>query len=512
VAAEPLAVRLDADDPVVQAPNGGIMKGGGDIHLKGGVSDNTGVARVELSIEGPGQTAGWTGAALSSGNTSWGFDWRTNSLSSGDYSVSVRATDIVGRTGLAKVNITLDFEPPVVTFSTTGLFRGGQTVRLEGTVSDNIQLDGVTMIGAGNGSRATVEEGRWHFDWNTTGLASGKYPLTAVAGDVAGWNTSASSTVTLDSDAPRIDIDWPQTAEAGSTVTLTGNVGDEKGLADAEISTDGENWTELIPEDNGDWTYDWDTSALMPGNYSTSIKANDTVGNLAQITNVVGLVDTTPPQITLDIAKEVQAGELLSVKVKVVERTGIGTVEISTDGKEWKAMTSGAKGYSADIKTTNLSLGKNRLRVRAYDVTGNMGSTDRDVNVIDDIAPTVTIFPIAVSKQYLAWSGEVSENYRLSSLEYNIDGSAWTTMEPWIGMWNLSMNIDLKPGKHTMKVRATDASGKITEASQDFTVPAPKTAQKGLLPGFSSAQAVLSILGAFLVAMVLGTRRQARKG
>jgi hypothetical protein len=509
--AEPLTLRLDADDPVVQAPNGGILKGGGSIHLEGNVSDNVGVAMVEMSIEGPGQTTGWTGAALSSGNTSWSLDWRTDHLSSGDYSVSVRATDIAGRMGLANVTITLDFEPPLVTFSTSGLFRGGPTVRLEGTVSDNIRLEGVTIRGAGNGPVANVEGGLWSFDWNTTGLPSGKYVLMAVAEDAAGWNASASSTPTLDADVPRFDIDWPKTAEAGSIVALTGNVLDENGLAVAEISTDGENWTELEPDDSGGWAFDWDSSALMPGNISVSVRASDIVGNQGSITDVIRLVDTTPPRITVEMAREIQAGEVLRVNVKLVERTGIGTVELSTDGKEWKPMTPVAKGYSADIATTNLSLGNNKIRVRVWDTEGNMGDATKDVTVVDDKAPVLAITGLFVEKQGLTASGSASDNYRLKSLEYSVDGARWTPLELAAGSWNLTL-ANFKPGKYVFKVRATDTSGLTTEAARDFDVQAPRPAQKGLLPGFELAGAVLSILAAIAMAYVLGPRRRAQKG
>jgi hypothetical protein len=511
LAGEPVELTIDADDPAVLTPAGGIIKGGGAIRLEGNVSDGSGVAKVELSIDGPNQPAGWAAAVLSPGKTGWSLEWQTGPLGSGDYKVTVRATDIVGRTGTATVNITLDSEPPVATLSTTGLFRAGQTVRLEGTATDNILLAGVTVAGAGAAFNATVDAGRWSLDWNTGGLASGKYPLAATATDAAGWTATAYSTITLDAEAPRIDVDWPQTAEAGSVVGLTGNIRDEKGLSISEISTDGKNWTGLDPDESGDWSFDWDTSALMPGNYPVSVRTTDTVGNPALFLGNVTLIDTTPPQVILDMSREIQGGDILVVKVKATERTGIGKVEYSTDGKEWNEMLPGAKGYAAELNTANLSLGKNRIRVRAYDNAGNMGSADRDVTVIDDRAPVVAIADLQVVKRQLTASGNASDNYRLKSVEYTTDGSRWTALEFSNGSWNLTL-ANIKPGKYVFKARATDASGLTTEATRDFEIKAPATAQKGLLPGFVLAQMVLSVLGAIAIVSVLGARRRAQKG
>ena len=509
--AEPLAVRIDADNPSVAAPRGGIMKGGGAIRLEGGVSDNTGVALVEISIEGPNQAAGWIAAALCLGNTSWSLEWQTGHLGSGNYTVTARATDVVGRTRDASVNITLDFDAPTATFSTAGLFRGGGTIRLEGTATDNILLANVTISGTGAVSDATVEAGRWSLDWNTSGLPSGKYQLTATAADAAGWTATASSTIVLDADAPEIDVDWPQNAEAGSVVTLTGNIRDEKGLDVSEISTDGENWTGLDPDDGGDWSFDWDTSALMPGNYSISVRASDKVGNPALAADNVMLVDTTPPQVSVDMPKEIVGGDVLVVKVKVSERTGIGAVGYSTDGKGWMEIAPGPKGYSVELNTACLSLGKNKIRIRAYDIAGNMGTADKDVTVIDDRAPVLAIADIQVVKRQLTASGSASDNYRMKSLEYTTDGARWTALDFANGSWNLTL-ANIKPGKYVFKVRATDASGLTTEASRDFEIKAPATAKKGFLTGFGSELAIMAFAGTMAATLVSRARRKSQKG
>jgi hypothetical protein len=513
--AEPLTVIIDADDPVVRAPEGGILKGGGSIHLSGNVSDNVGIATVGLSIEGSGHLVGGTGNALSSGNTSWDYDWRTDQLSSGDYSVTVRATDLAGRMGLVKVNITLDFEPPTVTFSTTGLFRGGQAVRLEGTVSDNIRLDGVTILGAGNDSGATVENGRWRFDWNTTGLASRKYMLTAFAEDNAGWNSSASSTITLDADAPMIDIDWPETAEAGTMVALAGNLRDEKGLAMSEICTDGENWTELLMDEYGDWTFDWDTSALMPGNFSISVRANDTVGNVAQTTNVISLEDTTAPVITIDVPKVVEfdLGYPLKVSVKILDRTGIKGAWISVDGGNSSALIVGPKEYFAYIDTSELKLGKHKIMIDAEDMAGNHAKADKDFSLEDISAPTLSIKALNVDRTSLMAIGTASDDYGIKEIQFTLDGNSFILEIPYNGTasrsltvsgystvarfvnetWDLSI-YKLKPGTHSLMVKVTDRSGKASERTGDFEISAPRTAQNGFPIGLVPAIAVLVLL------------------
>jgi hypothetical protein len=513
-----VTVILDAEDPVATLATEGVHPGGPLLVLAGSARDDLGVATVSVDILYP---SGWRTrlfAALDAANGTWSRDWETAGGSSGDYLVTVTVRDLADRTGTATGAVTLDFDPPAVYFGTTGLFRGGMAVRLEGTAQDDIGLRSVTVIQGDKAYNAAIEGGLWSLDWDTAGLPSGTYKLTALAEDLAGWNARASTTIKLDADLPAIDIEAPATAEAGSAIALAGTVRDPNGVQLSELCTDGENWTELDPDESGDWSFDWYTAALMPGNFTISVRAFDTVGNTATVGRTVRLVDTTAPEITLEMLKDVQAGENLTVKVKLVERTGIELVEYSTDGKEWKLMEPGAKGWTASMDTRALPLGKNRVRVRAYDVHGNLAEVSKDVTVNDDIAPSVTITDLIVNKGSLSAGGRISDNYNIRHVAFWIDsstpnnieisgdylnfsttksmsigGSTSTSFSLDNGAWSLTM-LKLKGGTHTLKLRATDGSGKTAETSREFRIEEPKPAAKGFIPGFGAGLLAAALL------------------
>ena len=502
----PVTVFLDADDPSVTVAAGGILRGGTDVELSGTARDNLGVTKAELEIWGPGETGARRPAILDADAGTWSFVWPTSGLGSGEFVVSVFATDIAGRTAAVSGNITLDFEAPELSLGTAGLFRGGEPVRLEGMARDDVKLWSVTVFEGGRAYAATLAGDRWSFDWDTTGLASGRYTITALAEDFAGWNASAASTIELDADAPGIELEVPESAESGAAVTLAGTLRDKNTVASAELSTDGGNWTELAPDGNGDFTFSWDTSALMPGNFTVSVRAYDTLGNNVTVSRTVRLVDTTAPQISMDIPRDAQAGETITLNAKLVERTGIERVEYSTDGNEWSGMTPGAKGYSVQLDTRTLALGKNRIRVRAFDLAGNLGESSKDVTVTDDLAPALAIWDLRVEKSTLTARGNASDNYRLRAVEYTVDGIRWKALEPANGSWNLSL-AGLKAGKYTLKVRATDQAGKTAETARDFNIEGTKTSGKGFIPGFDAGL----LAAALMAGTVALTRKRKRR-
>jgi hypothetical protein len=236
-----------------------------------------------------------------------------------------------------------------------------------------------------------------------------------------------------------------------------------------------------------------------------SVRAFDVVGNNATVSRTIGLVDTTPPAVTLDVpAGGVPAGEPLTVRAKLVERTGIGRVEYSTDGKVWVEMTPGAKAYTADIDTRTLPLGKIRISVRAYDLAGNVGESSKDVSVTDEAAPVVTISDLAVLKSSVHAGGNASDNYRVKTVEYTIDNLRWNALELANGSWNLSLS-GLKGGKYTLRVRATDLTGKTAETTRDFEIKKAAAASRGFIGGFETAMLVAAVLAG---ASVLSIRRK----
>jgi hypothetical protein len=92
----------------VTSPSGGASLTG-TVTVQVNAQDNVGVAKVELLVDG--------GLTATDGAAPWDFSWNTDNLSAGAHSLSARAYDAAGNTGLSpSVNVTIQ-HAFVVTFN-----------------------------------------------------------------------------------------------------------------------------------------------------------------------------------------------------------------------------------------------------------------------------------------------------------------------------------------------------------------------------------------------------------
>jgi hypothetical protein len=166
-------------------------------------SDNVGVARVDLTVNGT-VVATDTSAPFS-------FSWNSAGVANGMANLVARAYDAAGNVGQSTtvaVNVAnqssttpvttgTDTTPPVVKISNPVAGAVSGTVSVSVNASDNagaagistvLKIDGVTFAQGTGGTLA--------YSWNTRKLAAGQHVLTAMARDAAGNSSSTSVTVT----------------------------------------------------------------------------------------------------------------------------------------------------------------------------------------------------------------------------------------------------------------------------------------------------------------------------
>jgi len=182
----------DAIPPIVLLNNpaaGAVLSG--SVQIAGTATDNLGVARIELSIDGQ--------LITSASGSPFSFPWNTATSANGAHTLTVRAYDAAGNTSAASATVTVnnqavtDFVPPTVSITSPSAgssVGGSKPASIKVAASDNvavsqvcIYVDGVQVY-SGTASPFT-------YAWNTKKLSAGTHVITATAWDKAGNSASA---------------------------------------------------------------------------------------------------------------------------------------------------------------------------------------------------------------------------------------------------------------------------------------------------------------------------------
>lgn len=175
----------------ITSPTGGTVSG--DVLVDVNYSDNKGVVRVELFVNGK--------KAIVDTQPPFAFAWDTSELANGDYTLVAYAFDAAGNQGTSSpVKVTVknteaDTTPPTIniTSPTGGTVSGSVPVSVN--FSDNVGVTRTELYV--NGSKIAENTGTAaSFTWNTTVLADGSHTLVAYAFDAAG-NRGTSSPVVV---------------------------------------------------------------------------------------------------------------------------------------------------------------------------------------------------------------------------------------------------------------------------------------------------------------------------
>jgi hypothetical protein len=352
----------------------------GAVTIRVSASDNVGVKRVELYMNGTLKaTAAGSSAALS---------WDTTQAANGSWTLQAKAYDLSDNlatsalVGVTVQNVTLDTTPPSV-----GVLSPGPTSTVSGTVqvsavtSDDV---GVTQVKSfvngtllGTSSNPTPS-----FPWDTTKFADGFYTVDVQAWDAAGNSTKASATsvrvanVVADTTAPTVSISAP-----ADSSTLSGNAGitvqasDSVGVTKLELLVDG---TVVESANLASTTFLLNTTTIPNGAHAISVRAYDAAGNVGSDSIKVevqnGQLDSTEPKVTINSPKNGSTiRKNTSIKVSSSDNVGIVLVELYLDGALSARSTSPNPSFT--LVASMISDGAHTLLAKAYDAAGNVGES-----------------------------------------------------------------------------------------------------------------------------------------
>lgn len=425
------SIRLEVDNsaPVIQITS----------HLEGDlvtgmetISGNTDGPHPVTLVEGRNLTPapGSFTAAVGVDPFDWTFDMGT--LPFGLQTFELRSTDSVGTT--FTTTIELDVTGPTIDTRInnplTGEFVQG-SVNFTGVASSLLapitQMD-INFNAAGYNPVSDCTDlcgnysGPWGHTWDTTLVNDGTYVVVVRATD-SDTNT-ATDTITLyvDNNDPEITITNPAPSDTicGTAFTITGTSNDDFGAHNGEISSVDYRWdaggwnpaTDLGPEDYDSFQVVFDTSTLIDGTHTLTVRAIDWSGKITYdsvsvtVSNTPDIVVNNPAYYTkLSASPSYCNGDCLLDGVAYAPQTcgyTITNVRYRTqeNANPWGGYTvvdapdTGAdiSNWSHNLDTTALEDGTLLVRVRADNSIGRndvaqityyIDNNDPQVNIVN---------------------------------------------------------------------------------------------------------------------------------
>lgn len=241
-------------------------------------------------------------------------------------------------------------------------------------------------------------------------------------------------------------------------------------------------------------TYDkYVTNYSMPGG-NTGYNGAPMVWNmpyaLGYLSSAFG-PDTVAPTVSVTApASGATVKETVSVSAAASDDVGVAKVEFYLDGV-LKATDSTAP-YAFSWSTGSVSDGVHSISAKAYDATGNVG-TSAAVSVTvhnappDTVSPTVSLSAPASNATVsgtVPLSATASDNVAVTKVEFYLNGSLLDVRAsaPYSTTWNSTLVPD---GSYSISAKAYDAAGNVGTASRSVTVRNAADTTKPIVTAFS---------------------------
>ncbi|EEE2767473.1 Ig domain protein, partial [Salmonella enterica subsp. diarizonae] len=435
----------------------------------------------------------------------WDYSWTTD-VTEGVHTLTVEATDIAGNTATRTLDFTVDttLSVPTITLDTandSGV--AGDNITNEktpGFTINGIDTDAsrvvvtVTHDGKSEEVALTKNGGGWTFTPDSA-WTDGRYTLTVTVEDDAGnIRHSAPLAVTIDTQTEINNIVLVNDTGVPDD-NLTNALRPEFRIEVPEdvnavrLSIDGgKTWVDANKTSAGVWDYNW-TTDITDGVHTLTVKVTDVAGNTATRT-LDFTVDTTllVPTITLDNADDsgTKGDDLTNVNKPTFLLGNIDsdarfvTVEIQHGSiKEVLTATRGTDGRWHFTPDNVWGDGRYTLTVKVEDEAGNIRysaplsvtvDTDITINKIELVNDSGVVGDNMTNDIHPQFRVTVPED--VNSVRLSIDGGAtWVkATQGAAGIWDYTWPDDVKDGKYTLQVEATDKAGNTITQMLEFTI------------------------------------------
>jgi hypothetical protein len=464
-ASHSINLTIDLTNPSVEitSPEDLALFNTGTIIMNGTASDANGIQVVEVSIDdGPFENA--------TGTNEWSFEF---SLSDGDHSITVKATDNAGNSNATGIQVTVETQNPQISITSplNNAILNSSNITINGTASDanGIQVVEVS-IDDGPFENATGTN-EWSF---SATIQDGTYNATARAIDTFGNSVEAMISFTIDTQAPAVTVNWPPNGQLINSANLTIiGTASSNSIESVTLSIDGSVPTlALLNSTSGEWSFE--AVNLVDGEHQLNATAIDSAGNEATAISSF-IVDTIDPAISITSPTDNSTLTLSGITIagNASDLNGIDKVQVSVNGSE--ASTANFNSTSGEwIFQAILQNGNRTITAIAIDLSGNSATTgisvivDADGSVIAISSPSNGSM---INSANVTISGTASSGTPIESVLVSIDESSATSasFNSTSGIWIFGP-VPLVDGKHTAKAIATDMANNTAIANTSFTI------------------------------------------
>lgn len=176
---------------ITSPANGATVSG--TVTISASASDNVGVTKVELWLDG---------SLAASATSSYNFLFNTTTVVNGTHTIQTKAYDAAGNVGLSaivSVNVNNSISPPNLTVSVTNPTNGGtvprnQKVTISAAASDTVAVTRIEFY-VNNNLLGTVTAAPYNYPWKVPGK-KGLYNIQAKGYDAMGNSAAQAITVT----------------------------------------------------------------------------------------------------------------------------------------------------------------------------------------------------------------------------------------------------------------------------------------------------------------------------
>lgn len=465
----------------ITSPSGGTVSGSITIQGTANDPDKDNIESVFVSID---NMVNWE---ITSGTTSWSWNWDTIDYSNGEHTIYAKAYDGEDSSEIVSITVTVDNggnKAPLVsiTYPSDGATVSGE-IEIRGTASD---YDGfVQLVELRIDDDPWIELSgttNWNWNWDTTDYTNGEHTIRARARDDLGVYSQEKSIIVIVNNGGNILPSVQITSHSGGEVVsgevkIRGTAVDHDGnveLVEVRID-DNNNWITVVGTTS--WAYTWDTTTYSNGEHVVYARAGDDADEYSQIKSVTLIVSNggnIPPVVNILLPASGTISGIVNIRGTASDLDGddtITSVQVKIDDG-WEYVD-GTTDWSYNWDTTTLDDGNYTIYVRAYDDLDYSMLKSVTVYVDNPHKPTVTItteMPKEISGTVTMRGNASDSDGEVIKVEIQIDDTEWEEVEGTID-WSYKLDTTkLSDGKHTIRIRVYDDEGELTVETINITV------------------------------------------
>ena len=212
----------------------------------------------------------------------------TSMVADGPHALSVRATDLSGKSTVVQLTIFIDNTPPLLSIlhpTADGAFvRGEFTLRV--AVGEMEEPGSVTYsVDNGTSMPLLINRASGYFEKaiQTSGMAeTGVHAVTVKAVNRAGLTSNFTRTFRVDNTAPTITVRSPTNASQAKEVVISVDASDASGISSVQARIDGGQWRDMMmSRTSGRYELKWSTGIKENGYHRFEVRTEDSLGNTA---------------------------------------------------------------------------------------------------------------------------------------------------------------------------------------------------------------------------------------